>query len=68
MQKKINSYIRLTIILYKTPLGARNVMVFTTSCRSGCTNIGNGVYENFMLVSGYFCNRLFSIGEMVSKL
>ena len=38
-------------------------MSFTFSFGGGGINLGNGMYEEFKTVSGYFCDGLFSIGE-----
>ena len=38
-------------------------MSFTSSLGGGGFDLGNGMYEELMTVSGYVCNGLFSIGE-----
>ena len=38
-------------------------MSLTPSFGGGGFNLGNEMYEEFKTVSGYVCNRLFSIGE-----
>ena len=35
----------------------------TITCRDGGATMEYGMYEKFTIISGYVCNRLFSIGE-----
>ena len=35
----------------------------SSSCRDESFTMGNGMYEKLTTISGYVCNRLFSIGE-----
>ena len=38
-------------------------MSITSPFGGECIDMGNGMYEEFMIISGYVCNGLFSVGE-----
>ena len=54
-----------TLLGFDGLLGSKKFkgMSFTASFGNGCINLDNGMHEKFKTVSGYVCNRLFSISE-----